>query len=179
MREEKRILISRHKLLGAFIALLCVTVTLLEIRGNTATSPEPGYEPLVPGSDATHIFTGTVLSIESRWVSEREYREINHLNESRPVNESAIEFTIYSWAKIEVDQYIKGEGPKVVTVRYAGGIVGDTVIIYEHFPGGVVWLEVGERVKVWGKLVNPDENLFSTWNVEHFSKKIGFSPPPR
>jgi len=181
MREENRLLRSRHKLIGVFIAFLCVTITLLEIRGNTATSPEPSYKPMVRVPGASHIFTGTVLSIESKWVNEREYREINHLNKSRPANESNI-ITIYSWAKIEVDQYIKGDGPQVVTVIYEGGCVGNTSVVSMYggimfpdgtvYPGGMMYLEIGEKATVYAELVDPEENLFKTSYVEHLKKIV-------
>jgi len=185
MREEKGLRRSRCKLIGVFIAFLCVTMTLVEIWGNTATSPEPSYKPMVRVTGASHIFTGTVLSIESRWVNEREHREINNLNESRPANESNM-VAIYSWAKIEVEQYIEGDGPQVVTVIYEGGCVGNTSVICMYggirfpdgtvYPGGMIYLEIGEKVKVYAKLVDPEENLFKTSYVQHQKEDGSYSP---
>lgn len=157
MREDRKLLslVSGYKKTGIIIVLLCVTLLTLIIYSRIpwpgVPSPEADAKLLLkPGSDATHVFTGTVLSIESKWV----------------VNEKGVR-VIYSWAEIEVDEYMKGEGSQIVTVKYQGGCIGGIGIIVEVMPGGTLWLEVGEKITVYARLVDPDESLFTTWYVEH------------
>lgn len=145
--------VSKYRKTGIIMVLLCVTLltSIMYSKILSPGSPSPGGgEPLPhPGSNATHIFTGTVLSIEPRWVNESGSRRT------------------YSWAEIEVDWYIRGEGAEVVTVKYPGGPVEESSIIHSYDPGGELWLKVGEKVTVYARLVEPDEGLFTTLYVEH------------
>ncbi|OYT46569.1 hypothetical protein B6U84_00010 [Candidatus Bathyarchaeota archaeon ex4484_40] len=80
-----------------------------------------------------YIFTGVVVSVESKWVNTTEIR------------------TIYSYATILVEEYHKSEGiePPYVTLVYRGGRVNNIGMTCYRYPWGAIWCSPGQRIKAY------------------------------
>ncbi len=110
---------------------------------------------------ATHILIGQIETIESIW------------NDNQTL--------IYSYAKVHLEEYIKGVYEGQVVIKYAGGEVGDVGLWMSNMPSFVV----GERCKFYlqlqdtgefividgirGKVSLDDNNGFVTNNSYNYS----------
>ena len=92
--------------------LVAISAFLIAAPASLAIMTQATMADLTAG--ATGIVQGKVLSVISEWDPEGK--------------------TIFTYVTVDVSQWIKGSGPKTVTVRVPGGEVGDVGLWVEDTP---------------------------------------------
>jgi len=133
---------ARRGALLAAAALACLSLLLLEARGATAIAAT--LEQLIDGADT--VVVGKVVAIESRWNAEHT--------------------KIYTYTTLEVEEYLKGDGPSTVTIRALGGQVDDKVMYVEGIPR----FQLDRREAVFLETFAPEADTFSirAWEQGRF-----------
>ena len=92
--------------------LVAISVLAMTVPASLAIMTKASIPQLTAG--ATGIVQGRVLSVTSEWGCDGT--------------------TIFTYVKVAVNQWLKGTGPKAVTIRIPGGEVGDVGLWVEDTP---------------------------------------------
>jgi len=103
-------------------------------------------------SSSTHIFIGSVLSVESKW------GELDGFE------------TILSYASVSVSENVKGEAGSQITLKYLGGTVGNATLRVFYNPWGLIECHTGDRIKAFARQDEREPAMFQAIDVEVISR---------